>query len=96
MGILRQASIHNMLRELIASRCAIRLRQMQIAPIFHRVFREIYGKPCWNVRPGYGSFLTLEFGKPHLDVREPAAASKDDSLRVQRLLARRSVFVHGE
>lgn len=69
---------------------------MKIAPIFHKVFREIYGKPCWNVKPGYGSFLTLEFGKPHLVVREPIVASKDYSRKVRRLLARRNVFVHGE
>ena len=69
---------------------------MQIAPIFHKVFREIYGKPCWNVKPGYGSFFTLEFGKPHLDVQEPTVASKGASRKVRRLLARRNVFVHGE
>ena len=69
---------------------------MRVAPIFHKVFHEIYGKPCWNVKPGYGSFLTLEFGKPHLVVREPSVASKDSSPRVRRLLARRHIFVHGE
>jgi hypothetical protein len=56
----------------------------------------MYGRPCWNVRPGYGSFLTLEFGKPHLEVREPTVATKDCSPRVRKLLARRSIFVHGE
>lgn len=64
--------------------------------IFHKVFRELYGELCWNVKPGYGSFFTLEFGKPHLDVREPTVASRDASRKVRRLLARRSVFVHGE
>ncbi|HME35828.1 MAG TPA: hypothetical protein VKF84_11360 [Candidatus Sulfotelmatobacter sp.] len=65
-------------------------------PIFHKVFRELYGEPCWNVQPGYGSFLTLEFGKPHLDVHEPIVASKDAPRKVRRLLARRNIFVHGE
>jgi hypothetical protein len=69
---------------------------MQIASIFHKVFREMYGKPCWNVKSGYGSFFTLEFGKPHLEVREPTVASKDASRKVRRLLARRNIFVHGE
>lgn len=69
---------------------------MQTVPIFHKIFRELYGEPCWNVKPGYGSFFTLEFGKPHLEVREPTVASKDASRRVRSLLARRSVFVHGE
>jgi hypothetical protein len=69
----------NMQRELIEFTCAIRLRSMPTAPIFHKVFCEIYGKPCWNVKPGYGSFFTLEFGKPHLDVHEPTVASKNAS-----------------
>jgi hypothetical protein len=69
---------------------------MQTVPIFHKVFGELYGEPCWNVKPGYGSFFTLEFGKPHLDIHEPTVASKDASRKVRRLLARRSVFVHGE
>jgi hypothetical protein len=69
---------------------------MQTAPIFQKVFREIYGKPCWNVKPGYGSFFSLEFGKPHLEVREPTVASKGASRKVQKTLARRNVFVHGE
>lgn len=69
---------------------------MRIASVFRKVFNEIYGKPCWNVKPRYGSFLTLEFGRPHLDVREPIVASKDQSPKVRKLLARRNVFVHGE
>lgn len=69
---------------------------MRIAPIFERTFSRIYGRPCWNVKPGYGSFLTLEFGKPHLDIREPMVATKGSSPKVRALLARRNVFVHGE
>jgi hypothetical protein len=37
---------------------------------FEKVFKGILGKPCWDVKPGHGSFLTMEFGKPHLEVRE--------------------------
>jgi hypothetical protein len=69
---------------------------MRIAPIFQRIFGAVYGRPCWNVKPGYGSFLTLEFGKPHLEIREPATAPKSYSVKVRRRLARRNVFVHGE
>lgn len=29
-----------------------------------RLVRRLYGEPCWGVKPGVGSFLTLEFGKP--------------------------------
>jgi hypothetical protein len=33
--------------------------------------------PCWNVRQGYGSFLTFEFGDPHLIVEEHILHLKD-------------------
>lgn len=69
---------------------------MRIAPIFQRVFGGIYGKPCWNVKPGWGSFLTVEFGRPHLEVRDPIVASKGASPKLRKLYARRDVFVHGE
>jgi hypothetical protein len=69
---------------------------MKVAPIFERAFRRIYGKPCWCVRPGYGSFLTMEFGRPHLEVREPIAASKGASAKVRKALARRNVSPRGD
>ncbi len=63
---------------------------------FESVFKRVYGKPCWGVKPGFGSFLTLEFGKPHLEVREPIVESKSTSAKVREGMARRGVFVHGE
>ena len=67
---------------------------MHVASMFDRVFNKIYGKPCWQVRAGHGSFLTFEFGRPHLEVREPVAAAA--AARVQAGLARRSIVVHGD
>ena len=64
--------------------------------VFARSFNPIYGRPCWGVQPGYGTFLTLEFGEPHLTVREPRDASPDVSPRVRKLFARRNVTVRGE
>lgn len=55
------------------------------------VFTPIYGKPCWQVHQGYGSFLTFEFGEPHLTVREPRPSSK-----VPTIAARRLVVIHGD
>ncbi len=52
------------------------------------VFAEIIGKPCWLVQRGHAGFLTLEFGEPHLDVREPMPSS--------RLLKRRGISVRGD
>jgi len=69
---------------------------MKVAPIFEKAFRGIYGKPCWCVRPGYGSFLTMEFGTPRLEIREPIAASKGSYAKVRKALARRNVSLHGE
>jgi hypothetical protein len=61
-----------------------------------KVFERILGKPCWDVKPGHGSFLTLEFGSPHLEVREPIAARKGASTKVREHLARRQVDPRGE
>jgi hypothetical protein len=58
-------------------------------------FAPLLGLPCWNVKPGYGSFLTLEFGEPHLKIREPREV-KSGSKRVRELLARRNVHVRGQ
>ncbi|MGA9884476.1 MAG: hypothetical protein WBQ34_12220 [Candidatus Acidiferrales bacterium] len=69
---------------------------MASASVFQRVFRKVYGKPCWGVKQGYGSFLTFEFGKPHLVVREPIVASKSASLKVRRALARRQAHPRGQ
>lgn len=53
-------------------------------------FADVIGKPCWLARRGHGSFLTFEFGQPHLQIREPMVASSS------QLLRRRGISVHGE
>lgn len=69
---------------------------MPIDPIFDALFKEIYGKPCWRVTPGHGSFLTLEFGDPHLEIREPMAPREDTPENVGEDLQSRRVFIHGD
>jgi hypothetical protein len=64
--------------------------------VFESAFRRILKKPCWDVRLGHGSFLTLEFGRPSLTIREPIAAKSGSSNKVREHLARRQVYVHGE
>src|SRR4029077_11157532 len=63
---------------------------------FKKVFAGILGKPCWDVKLGQGSFLMLEFGTPHLVVREPIATRKGVSAKVRADLARRRVYARGE
>ena len=51
--------------------------------------------PCWGVKRGYGSFLTLEFGRPQLSIREPYHTdSKSRFLR--KWAARRFIKVRGD
>ncbi len=64
--------------------------------IIDDVFQPSYGKPCWNVEQGYGSFLTFEFGEPHLHIREPYQPSDEAPESVRRRAAQRFVFVHGD
>jgi hypothetical protein len=65
-------------------------------PIFSRVFRKLYTLPCWNVKPGCGSFLTFEFGQPHLEIDEPREPKNEVSPKVRRWLASRRIYVHGD
>jgi hypothetical protein len=64
--------------------------------IFAAEFEKLYGQPCWNVSPGWGSFLTLNFGQPCLEVREPTEPKDSCSPRVRKLLQRRRVTVRGQ
>lgn len=48
------------------------------------------GQPCWGVSNGYGSWLTFNFGKPRLEVREP---NPESELAIFRM---RGVRVKGE
>ena len=64
--------------------------------IIDNVFQPVLGKPCWQVEQGYGSFLTFEFGEPHLRIQEPRKASEQASEKLRKRWARRHVFVYGE
>jgi hypothetical protein len=64
--------------------------------IIDDVFQPIYGELCWQVEQGYASFLTLEFGEPHLRVTEPRQPSKEASEKLRKRWARRHVFVYGK
>ena len=59
-------------------------------------FGPVLGSPCWNVKPGQGAFITLEFGQPQIDFREPREATHAKSPRIKKLYARRGVTLRGE
>jgi hypothetical protein len=69
---------------------------MPVDHVFETNFRRIYGKPCWGVTGGYGSFLTFEFGKPHIAVRGPIVAPKNASNKIRKIYARRHVCPRGQ
>jgi hypothetical protein len=53
-------------------------------------FAPLYGLPSWRVERGVGSFLTLDFGKPHVridDVRDIPAYIGTDFMPVPRRTA---------
>ena len=62
---------------------------------FDLSFSKLIGKPCWGVQRGWGSFLTLEFGDPHLEIREPRESTSEFK-RVRDVAARRAVRVRGD
>jgi len=65
--------------------------------VIERCFLKLRDKPCWNVECGYAQWLTLEFGKPSLQIIEPHKPSRPVSARVQKLLYdRRHVIVRGQ
>ena len=58
--------------------------------LLREYFEQLAGLPCWNVKAEYGSWLSLNFGTPHLETREGNPDAKIGSLK------RRAVFVTGE
>lgn len=69
---------------------------MIVSPVFERAFAKLYGKPCWGVKQGHGSFLTMEFGNPHLEIREPIAVSAEASKKVRAVLAKQGAYIKGD
>ena len=61
--------------------------------MIERVFKPLYGEPCWNVQWGWGSFLTLEFGEPYLIVNEPEEPKPEWPPSMRKRHARRRIRV---
>jgi hypothetical protein len=69
---------------------------MTLPPQINNLFKPLLGQFAWNVDGGVGSMLTLEFGTPHIAVREPMVARPGRSEKVRRILARRRITVVGD
>ena len=65
------------------------------APTIDELFQPLIGVPSWNVKKGYGSFLTFEFGNPNLEIREPRDVP-DATPQVRQLFAQRRVTLRGQ
>jgi hypothetical protein len=66
-----------------------------VSKAFADTFAKLYGFPCWGVKPGLFPSLTMEFGEPHLEIREPQPPKPQWSPRTREHFARRLVVVHG-
>jgi hypothetical protein len=65
-----------------------------VDPLAH-AFDPIHGLPSWEVRRGHGSFVTLEFGEPSVEISDvQALPARIAGERLQ--VPRRSAYVHGE
>lgn len=59
-------------------------------------FTPLVGELAWHVRRGVGTFLTMEFGAPHLRTREPIGPRDISEPRVVRRLKNRLVHIVGD
>jgi hypothetical protein len=46
-----------------------------VTDLIREIFQPLYGKPCWQVHQGWGSFLTFDFGEPHLDINDQSTSA---------------------
>lgn len=60
------------------------------------LLKSLIGRIAWGVDRGHGSVFHMEFGAPHLVVREPITPSPGGSAKVRRGLLRRRVHVQGD
>lgn len=64
--------------------------------VIDEVFHRLYGQPCWQVTRGWGTFITLEFGRPSLEVREPRVPGGATGPGALTREERRRVWVRGQ
>lgn len=60
-----------------------------------RSLQPVYGQPCWGLHYNRQLNLSMNFGQPSLDVREPFHTESESEF-VQRIARRRRVTVRGD
>ena len=61
------------------------------------IFTPIIGQIAWQIRRGYGSCLMMEFGKPHIEIRNPIVSKSLSSyVRVRQNAAKRRATLRGQ
>jgi len=63
--------------------------------LFPRLLRPLLAHPCWGLNFDRQLNLSLNFGRPTLDIREPFA-TRSTSARVRRIAGNRNVTVRGQ
>jgi hypothetical protein len=61
-----------------------------------KIFQPFVGQMAWLLQRGVGSFLTVQFGKPHLRIKEPSVPRYAKTAWIKRDFRRRRVFVKGD
>lgn len=60
------------------------------------LWRPLIGQMAWGIGRGHGSVFHVEFGAPHIIVREPIVPVHSTGAKAQRLLRQRHVRVTGD
>lgn len=58
--------------------------------LFREYFGQLKGLPCWGASAEFGTWLSLNFGRPHIRVREGNPKAESERQR------RRHVYVNGD
>lgn len=67
---------------------------MKNTKIVTNIFTPLIGQVAWKIQRGYGSFMTMEFGRPHLEINNPSKPRP--GVQLSEAMKRRRVFPSGE
>lgn len=70
----------------------LRIQGEMMTPELQKILVGLCRHPSWNVHHGYGSFITFEFGKPHLKVNK----FSDQARKRAPSLRKRTAYVRGD